>query len=939
MRVTLILLLILNGSLKLCAQQLFSNKSITPVMHEVSGILTDARGIPLAGASVILYSDKDSIARMTNDDGIFVFKDIKLSVFLLSIRALGYSSATRKYLFNESQVKIILDPIILGPEANLLKEVQINGTPTIKYKTDTVEYRAADFKVRENANINELLKKMQGFEVGSDNSVTYLGEKVDKAKLNGKEYAGGDVALAIRNLPADIVEKIQVIDDYGFQSAKTGIKTDGSKKVLNITTKPDKSVGTILQPTTGAGGTGRFDEQLFAQNINGNKQLGLIGRFNNSLNGVSDNDALVSVSSAAINNSPGNLSEPNGGTTKKGVVALNYRDDWGEHLQVNTNYNLNTKNVHTLNSSSGAYFYNTDGVGDNHMSTLFNRSTEGYVRQIQHLMNLDLEWTLDKSNILKITPSFQYERNTINNDFTYDQAGFVNQNSKGTFTDKSTSPAINALVFYQHIFNKPRRNISVQINIIAKKNHQKNSSSSDIITEDSLLNVFTDSTIIRSIARQTNTHNYKTSLTYTEPLSLTSYINFIAQLNAKQYNDNIATDNLSLNYNPDRIDSLSNNYRYSFNDYRFELNYTLEKRKFKLNIGAIINPSSLMGTGVSPDDHIKNSFLYILPTLRLQYIWSLEHNLQIVYSGMQNEPAGYQIQPVPDYSDTQNPILGNPLLKPFIRHNIQLDYSNYIPNDKINLRASISGSIYHNQIVTNTVQMFSEGLKSYINETRFVNTDGSSSYLANYSLSKQLNSRKYSLVLNGWIFKEHQLTFNNNDLNAVDNWRFYEKLGPRIEPNDLIEINPFVSYELDLSKNSLPGSVNSKVKILKLSIDGQVHLLSDRTLTIGYAASKNYISGITSGLANNPLVINTFLEQQLFKKRNGILKLEIFDLFNQNKFVSRVISANGFTDTNSNSFSRYLMISFSLNLQKWDGIPKKKGKVLKRRGDGSFINN
>ncbi|WP_158796095.1 TonB-dependent receptor [Pedobacter sp. L105] len=931
-----ILVLALTGSLKVCAQASTSNKTVIPVIHKVSGLLTDAAGSPVPGASVILHSSQDSISGMTNEDGIFVFSTVKSSVFSLSILAIGYKAAVRKYLFNDSQVKLILDPVILGEDVGMLKEVKINGTPTIKYKTDTVEYRAADYKIRENANINELLKKMEGFEVGSDNSVSYLGKKLDNAKLNGKEYAGGDVALAIKNLPADIVEKIQVIDDYGFQAAKTGVKTEDSKKVLNITTKPDRSVGTILRPTAGAGGDSRYDEQLFAQHINGNEQLGLIGSFNQSINGVSDNNALVSISSAAIDNSSANFSAPNGGTTKTGVASLNYRDDWGEHVQVNANYNLNTTNVNLVNNSSGALFFNTADAGNYALSTLFTRNAEGYSKQTQHVLDLDLEWSPDKSNLLKISPSLKYDKSLNMNNFTYDQTGLINQNSKGSQADKSTIPATHTLVFYQHVFDKPGRNISVQMEVLGNNKNQQSNSNSTFITKDSLQNLVSDSTIRRVIDRRTTTRNYKTSLTYTEPISPVSRINLTAQVNAKQFNDIMTTNNVAANQTSGRIDSLSNNYRYSFNDYRFGLNYDLVKKKFALNVGILVNPSTLKESGVNQDGLLKRNFIYLLPVFRVQYNWSLEQGMQLNYSGMQNEPAGYQIQPVPDYSSPQNPIIGNPLLKPFVRHTVQLSYQNYIPNDKINLAGELSSVFYHNQIVPNSVLEYSPDLKSYITETRFVNTDGTYSFLGNYSVTKQLENRSYSLALNGWVAKDHTLTFNNNDLNVVSNWRFYEKLGPRISPNDIIEINPFVSYELDKSKNSLPAAIDTKFTILKLGIEGQVHLLSDRTLTLGYNANKNYINGITSALSNNPLVINAFLEQQLFKKRNGILKLAVFDLFNQNKFISRVISANGYTDTNSNRLSRYLMLSFSLNLQKWNGTAKKRGKELKRRGDGSF---
>ncbi len=106
----------------------------------------------------------------------------------------------------------------------------------VTYKEDTVDYKASNYKVRENPAVDEILKNIQGMAVGADGNITHQGQQVTKARVNGKDFMGGDVAKATRNLPADIVDKIQIVDDYGDQAAKTGIKSGAPNKVLNITT-------------------------------------------------------------------------------------------------------------------------------------------------------------------------------------------------------------------------------------------------------------------------------------------------------------------------------------------------------------------------------------------------------------------------------------------------------------------------------------------------------------------------------------------------------------------------------------------------------------------------------------------------------------------------------------------------------------------------------
>ena len=178
---------------------------------------------------------------------------------------------------------------------------------------------------------------------------------------------------------------------------------------------------------------------------------------------------------------------------------------------------------------------------------------------------------------------------------------------------------------------------------------------------------------------------------------------------------------------------------------------------------------------------------------------------------------------------------------------------------------------------------------------------------------------------------------SNNLENVVTGWEFNERFGPRFDPSDWVEVNPYVSYDINKSTNTLPNSVNSNIKTTALSIDGKFYLLKRRTLTIGYTASKNYVNGINANITKNPLVINSFIEQEFFKRKNGILRISAFDILDQNNFINRVITQNSITDTKTNALSRYLLVSFIINLQKWSGVPKRNGKEMKRRGDGSFI--
>ena len=924
-------LLLLSG--KMLGQQIRtrSQQAVTAPLafREVSGMIKDSAGDVVMGATIALTSNKDTLKVASNEDGIFIFKNVKLATFVITVKAIGYVTSVRKYLNNDVSKRIILDPLELKTDANQLNEVTINGTPSITYKTDTVEYRASDYKVRENSTVDELLKKMEGMEVGTDGSVTHQGQQVTKARINGKDYAGGNLAQAIQNLPADIVDKVQIVDDYGDQAGRTGIKDGDPTKVLNITTRADRSVGNILRLTASTGNDGRYDERVFAQRINANQQLGLIGNIRNTVNGV----ASTGINSAGNGQAPGggnNSAGGSGGTTTSGGPSFNYRDQWSKSVQVNANYKYTFDRVNSINSSVGETF---SSLG----TTAFIRESSGTNRNKTHNASFELEFTPDSSNFLRITPSFTYNGTISSTQSQYTQTGLLNQYSSGNSISKNTVPTLGAIVLYQHSFKKPRRNVSVQFNLTRGDQQQDREQNTRILYRDEDQQLVRDSLVHRTVDRGNLSKNYRTSFTYVEPLGPLSQLEFNAQVNYRGYENNAVTSNIDIDSRASVVDSLSNIYEYAFTETRLALNYRLNKKKYNLSVGFTAIPSHLEGTNISRSTTTNRNNFYVIPIFRFQYVWSRQQRLSVNYSGAPSEPSFNQIQPLPDYSDPQHPVFGNPNLRPAFRHSVNTIYNHYLSNSKINLSATINASLYNDQIISNVIQVPQPGLRSFIYETHYANLSGTKSVTGNYAISKQLDNRKYNLAFNGLFAYGHSLGMSNDIINIVTSWRFNERFGPRISPAEWLEINPYLSYDVNKSSNTLPDAFNSLIKTTAMSIDGRFFLLKSRTLTIGYTASKNYITGINNNISRNPLVVNAYIEKEFFKKKNGILRLSAFDLFDQNNFINRSVTQNAITDTKTNALSRYALVSFVLNLQKWTGAPKRNGQEMRRRGDGSFI--
>jgi hypothetical protein len=936
-----------------------ANTPVAPPLakRDVSGIVKDESGQTVIGALVTLKSKTDTMRGATNTDGVFIFKGVKQNTFNITVSNMGSKTFVQKYAFSDTKKNVVLDPITVKNDSKQLDVVNINGTPSVVYKEDTVEYRASDYKVRANATVDELLKKMEGMEVGTDGSLTHQGQEVTRAKLNGKEYAGGSVAQAIQNLPADIVEKIQIVDDYGDQAARTGIKDGDPQKILNITTKADRSVGTTGRLTGQYGSAGRYNGQLFLQRINANQQLGVIGNLRNTVLGVSSNglqggatnDGGGGTGVGANARGGGGGSGGSGGTTRSGSPSFNYRDQWTKNIQVVGSYTYSFRNNNSLNDSYGNN-YTTNGT------FVSNSTTENDSRS--HNARFEADINLDSTNYLQVTPSYSYSNSSTMTTFYRDAvnnypatvttpAHFEHRVDNGTNSTLNTSSTVGVTAFYLHLFKKPKRNFSLQLGV--------NQSTSDANGEqnttikyygDETLNLHLDK--LDSIPHNITTRNNKNTnltatMTYVEPISKLSLLEFSANWSrrdnsAKSLQDTVDRHTGQLIAAP----GYSSIYDYVVTDTRATVDYRYAGTKVNISVGASAVPFFLDGTklnaAVGGNASTSISNFRVIPAFRFAYSWSRTERFTLNYTGRNQEPAFTQIQPFTDISNPSRIVVGNPNLKPSFTNSISAQYNNYFANSKFNVSFGVTASNVDNSIAQNNINKLVPiaGTNSgrIITETHYLNIDGQKSVVGRYTISKQSNEREVNLALNGNISYTYSPQMRNSQLYHQTNWRLDERFGPRITPNESFEINPFIGYDISRYFTTLPNAASTDLKTTSLGLNGRMYFF--KTWQINYDATKKYISGI-SGANTSPLIINAGFEKEFLAKRNLVLTFNVYDLLHQNNYLQKVVDAEGETNTISNTLSRYFMVGLRLNLQKWSGTPQRGGRNMNRRGDGSFI--
>lgn len=889
--------------------------------REVSGIVLDSDENPVPFASLKLTSLADTLQVKANEEGIFKFINVKSATYTLNISSLGFTPFVGRFKQNDALPRIVMDPIVLRKDAYDIQEVVISGRPPIIFKTDTVEFTASNYIIRANDTVDDLLKQMEGMYVNRDGELSYQGQKVEQAKLNGKVFIDGDVSSAIRNLPAEIVSKIQIVDDYGDQAKRTSIKSGDPTKVLNIFTKTEKSVGNMANLKTEGGNKERYDGSLVGTRINGNRTLGINAQLNNTVLGLPpksfDLSNLNSLTNAA--------GAQSGGNNRNNRVALSIQDQLFQKIDISGVYTFSNNKIDAFTNSTTQQF----GSLGNILTTLNQNNVD---IQNGHSFNLDLETDITPKNYLKITSQVNLSNIENQNGSESIQTGLYNQGQNTLNNSTGIRPFTNLSLLYQYFFNKPKRNFSLQLSRQSNRQEEDKAqqaeinyllSNSNIVVKDSLFS--------RLFVRENKTTNLRSSATFVEPLGEKSQLEFNAQTLNKRFDNLFNTYNSNLNTNI-LIDSLSNVYDYKFNQARLSANYRVWISKVNMSLGATAIPTRLQGANSLLKVSVDRRNLNIVPIVRINYSPTQTQNIGLNYNGNAMEPSFEQLLPIRNVSNPQFPVVGNPDLKIAFHHSAHAFYNIYLPNSRWGFSTKFTGLLIKNQIASNIIQI-SDVYNSFINETRFVNVNGAYRLNGDYNITKQLNNRKYNLNTSGNFYYNKGMAFSNNLKSETNTWNYTQMLGAKIKPLESVEVNPTVAYRFISSENTLPSSIPTNTKIWALQLDGRVFL--SENIIWDYDISKSFIDGNNTQFDSNPLILNTGIKLNIGRKYT--LGLQAYDLLNQNNFLQRNIGNEFITDVVSNRVSRYVLFRFAMSLQKWSAFIDKSGGPVKRRGDGSFI--
>lgn len=893
----------------------------------VTGRVVDSKNEkePLVGALIKLNpSDSLSLKKPGNIvaadvNGYFSIKPSKLPCEI-EISYIGF----QPILLKVTSANVKLGVIKMTETALTADAVTVVAKSTIgRIIGDTTQFSAAAFKTNPDATTEDLIKKMPGVTVSTDGAIEAQGEKVSKVYVNGKAYFEDDPSLALKSLPVDAVQSVQLYDDQSDDAKFSGFDDGTRVKTINIITKKSVMNSAFGKAYGGYGTDGRYAGGLGINYMNENQRLVLVAQSNNVNNqGFTVNDIMSGSGGGGMGGRRGGGGGSNdlgafttsarGGITQTNFAGASYSGEFKDKLKLSASYFFNGLNSDQNGTMTQNYLT---------MSRFYDQQSASNGFQYNHRFRAKAEWTPNETNKITFSPNINY---TVNHGSSYNaartytaaQQGQLTNEAINNYNTKLNTYNLSGDLWWQHRFKKAGRTLSLGGVVYAEKAWGDRSQNSYYGSLDQSQTWMPDS--IKQIGLLDNSrYTFTGSATYSEPLSKRSVLNF----NYSYSYDKSISDKVGLNYDKNRqdytlLDTTTTNYmvrNYSTHNAGIGYNYTIAK---KLNLTASVmyqyaELNNRQDFPVISDPNVKYNFNAVLPNLSIRFTPSKENALTLSYYTYSMFPSVTQLQNILDVTNILQVSTGNPNLKQSYSHNLRANYNYNNTPKNVNFQLAVTA---------NTTADYIANHRRFLTQDTIVNgtvIPNGAQFTSPVNLNGYYNAGMFSNVSFG-------LDFIKSNASAMVFYRFVQS--PSIENNvayssmsnsigGRIQITSNISEKIDFTISYSPSLrlSNSSTRFDRyFSHDASIffniylwkgfYIQADGTWRNSFGTQESYSQHY--GLLNAAIA-------QKFYKNQFELKLSAYDLLNQNRSFWQSTTDTYIQTTTSNVLKRYFMLSFT----------------------------
>jgi len=892
--------------------------------HSIQSTLLDSKNnaaIEMATVRLLRLPDSTLVqGAQTDMKGQFILTKIKAGNYVLKVTSVGYDDYVRNITLDKKD--LILKPILISENVKLLKEVEVKGTAAqMVVKGDTLEYNATAFKTQENSVVEDLLKRLPGVEISQEGKITVNGQEVKKIRVDGKKFFGEDVEMTTKNLPAEMIEKIQVLEQKSDMAQLTGFEDGETERIINLTLKPNRKKGMFGTFTGGAGMDTdekfRYDSNMFLNIMRGESQTAITGAANNINTTRSSRGRFGS--------------SPSGGITATQNLGVNNNTIVNDKFKIGGDAGFNhSDNYSTTNTNKQSYI--SESISND--TTFTTSGTNQYSAN----MRLEAEWKIDTLRTMIIQPNMDYLNSMTFSTRKYTYYTNDDPRSNGNSENNGISDRISAglnLIYSKKSAFKKGRAFTTSINTSFS---QSNSDSYNF----SKKNTTTTSTTVDQFTNNISDRNsLSLRFSFVEPLwNVKNMLEASIALKSTVNNSEKAQYNKDTEGNYTEKDSTySNVFKNNFYSETLELNYRYTEKMYNLTIGFKGEPSQTYSYREYDNGVIRpytNEVINYAPNGRFQYNFGKKKFVRIDYRGNTDQPSVSQMQPVKNNSNLMNETVGNPQLNPSFYQYLRFMYSTF--NDKrfSSFSAWFSGGITKDALVTNSI--YDETNKQYsqtVNATQSpYNFNGNIMYNTPI-IAKRLH---FNTSTSGGYNMRYGYTARNVSNSDIDVENL--QLGELSETgrvnaeqqlsltftHDVIELGAKGLFKYSNTVNNLNPTPSTTYDWtasgnLVLRLPYSINISSD----INYTTRKGY-----SNFDLDETIWNASVDKTLFKGK-GVLALKWNDILQQKLNIRQIIGDNYISYNKYNTLTSYFILSFSYKLNQF-GDHKGGGEVRRVQG-------